>query len=118
MVVLAAGLSMAVYIGVRQGRMGQLKRMDQVCGVVCFPHDVVYPKVKGVLGLGEGPTVFSLSLWSIIGGFFIIAIYFSVLFLPLFLYSRGRKRRIWLILQGVLLLGHLYLYYRVTFPTI
>jgi len=121
MVFFSSLVSLAVYIGVRNGWVGQLQVMDQVCGVFCFPHDIFYPAVQDYLGLSNEPTLFSIPLWAIVGGFCIMGIYFSLLFFPYYVSRRVRTtglRRIWILTQIILLTGHLVLYYRITFPQI
>ena len=121
MVIFSAVVSLVVYIGVRNGWYGQLRVMDQVCGLFCFPHDIFYPTIQDYFDLSSEPTLFSIPLWAIVGGFFIIGIYFSLLFLPVYLYKRSGTtgpKRAWILVQIILLAVHLFLYYRITFSQI
>lgn len=121
MILFATVISSAVWLGVRNGWLGSLKTMDQVCGFFCFPHDLFYPTIVRILGLGETPAIFGISLWAIIFGFAIIFCYFAVLFLPFLLWRRSKSNKhalLWGTLQAILLAGHLYLYSKVLLPTI
>lgn len=121
MVIFSSVVSLVVYIGARNGWYGQLRVMDQVCGFFCFPHDIFYPSIQDYFDLSNEPTLFSIPLWAIVGGFCIIGVYFSLLFLPFYLCRRTQKtvlKKVWIVIQIILLAGHLFLYYRITFPQI
>ncbi len=120
-VVIVTIISAMAFVFVQEGQIQAVKGMQYVCGVACFPHDIFFPWMKSFFGLPDTPKYFGIPLWNIIGGFFIMAIYFSLLFLPLLGWHKSKgtpARKKWLIFQLILIGFHMLLFFKITLPII